>query len=144
MEIKNEWLWKTVCELKDFPHGGKILHPKSVGAVAILPHRTRILLSVENAVVGATRQAIKHILDKNSGEFLVRKTPEIIMSHEAVYESKLLDEETGRPRILLVKSYPDGKDLFSVVEIKLAGAENRLVTTARVGKNYLRSLKKIR
>ena len=41
------------------------------------------------------------------------------------------------PRILLVKRYPDGKDLFSVIEIKPAGMKNRLVTTARVGKNYL-------
>jgi hypothetical protein len=61
-----------------------------------------------------------------------------------VYESKSLDKETGWPRILLVKYYPDGKDLFSVIEIKHSGTKNQLVTTARVGKNYLEPLKKIR
>jgi hypothetical protein len=144
MDIEKEWLWKVIYQLKDSPRGTRILYPQNMGDIAVLPHGTQILFSIEDATVVATRQAIKHILEKKDGEFLATKTPEIISFHESVYESRSLDRETGWPRILLVKYYPDGKDLFSVIEIKSTGRKSQLVTTARVGKNYLRLLKKIR
>jgi len=144
MEKQGDWFLKTIYQLKDFPRGIRILYPQNRGDIAVLPHRTQILFSIEDDTIVATRQAIKHILEKNGGEFLITKTPEIISFHESVYESRSLDRETGLPRILLVKCYPDGKDLFSAIEIKPAGRKSQLVTTAKVGKNYLRSLKKIR
>jgi hypothetical protein len=142
--MEDPWLQETIYQLKDSLRGEEILHPRNMGAIAILSLKTQAALSVEMATVWSTRRAIKHILDKNDGEFLIAKTPEIIASHESVYKSKELDKETGRPRILLIKRYPDGKDLFSVIEVKLAGEKNQLVTTARVGKRYLESLERIR
>jgi hypothetical protein len=144
MEEQSDWFFKTIYQLKDSPRGTRILYPQNMGDIAVLPHGTQILFSIEDDTIVATRQAIKHILEKNGGEFLITKTPEIISSHESVYESRSFDKETSWPRILLVKRYPDGKDLFSVIEIKPAGRKSQLVTTARVGKNYLRLLKKIR
>ncbi|HEY5221176.1 MAG TPA: hypothetical protein VIJ29_03495 [Candidatus Paceibacterota bacterium] len=135
-------LFKAVQELRAISPKGKIADSQSRITIGLLPHKTKIFLGAETPIVEATPRAIKHIIDKNCGGFLALKATEIIARHESIFESKTTDRETGLHRIVLVKRYPGGRDLFAVIELKF-GAANQLVTVARVGKNYLKPLKKI-
>ena len=135
--------FKTINDLCDLPNGVRLVAPQKAADVGQLPYKTQELLAAVNPIVESTNQALKYILEKNGGKLLAVSAPDIIATHEAIYESKSIDKKTGDPRILLVKIYPNGKDLFAVVEIKMAGAKNQLVTVARVGDGYLEALRKI-